>query len=181
VIVTGRARSWYRAMRIAVFALLFCNTGYYAYAGTLSKGLDAAAWLVLLALFMLETGFAVYVRTRPAAFAMRTARLIAAVGVCAAGIGYVIEHDRLDTINSALWIAVVVLLEIEVRHPREIARWRTAFTTVAATLYSALAILVLIWAWRGEWFDAYDALLWLIAFATIEMDVLAVAGRDTAV
>ena len=40
-------------MRIAVFALLACNTAYYLYAGTLAKGVDAAAWLVLLALFEL--------------------------------------------------------------------------------------------------------------------------------
>ena len=27
-------------------------------------------------------------------------------------------------------------------------------------------------ALRGEWFDAYDAVLWLIAFVLIEMDAL---------
>jgi hypothetical protein len=167
-------------MRIAVFALLVCDTAYYLYAGTLSKGLDAAAWLVLLALFMLETGFAAHVRTLRSSIAMRTVRLIAAAGICAAGIGYVLEQDSLDAVNTALWIAVVVLLEIEVRHPDEVARLRTGFTVTAATLYSGLAVLVPIWAWRGEWFDAYDALLWLVAFATIEMDVLAVASPDTA-
>jgi hypothetical protein len=163
-------------MRVAVFALLIANTAYYLYAGTLSKGLDAAAWLVLLTLFALETGFADYVRTPRAAITMRAMRLVAAVGVCVAGIGYVLERDTLDALNTALWIAVVVLLEMEVRHPRETARFRAAFTATAAALYAGLAILVLIWAWRAEWFDAYDALLWLVAFATIEMDVLAVAG-----
>jgi hypothetical protein len=163
-------------MRVAVFALLIANTAYYLYAGTLSKGLDAAAWLVLLALFALETGFAAHVRTPRAAIVMRAVRLVAAVGVCVAGIGYVLERDTLDALNTVLWIAVVVLLEFEVRRPREIARFRAAFTATAVALYAGLAMLVLIWAWRAEWFDAYDALLWLIAFATIEMDVLAVAG-----
>lgn len=163
-------------MRVAVFALLVGNTAYYLYAGTLSKGLDAAAWLVLLALFALETGFAAHVRTPRAAIAMRAGRLVAAVGVCVAGVGYVLERDTLDALNTVLWIAVVVLLEFEVRRPREIARFRAAFTVTAAALYSGLAILVLIWAWRAEWFDAYDALLWLVAFATIEMDVLTVTG-----
>jgi hypothetical protein len=163
-------------MRVTVFALLTGNTAYYLYAGTLSKGLDAAAWLVLLALFALETGFAAHVRTPRAAIAMRAVRLVAAVGVCVAGVGYVLERDTLDALNTVLWIAVVVLLEFEVRRPREIARFRAAFTATAAALYAGLAVLVLIWAWRAEWFDAYDALLWLIAFATIEMDVLGVAG-----
>jgi hypothetical protein len=84
-----------------------------------------------------------------------------------------IERDSLDAINTALWIAVVVLLEIEVRRPREVTRFRSLFKFTAVGLYASLALLVLIWAWRGEWVDAYDALLWLIAFATIEMDVLA--------
>jgi hypothetical protein len=176
----GSAPRWYRGMRVAVFALLVGNTAYYLYAGTLSKGLDAAAWLVLLALFALETGFAVHVRTPRAAIALRAGRLVAAVGICAAGIGYVFERDLLDALNTVLWIAVVVLLEFEVRRPREIARFRAAFTATAAALYLGLAILVLIWVSRAEWFDAYDALLWLIAFATIEMDVLAVASPATA-
>ena len=114
----GSASPWYRGMRIAVFALLACNTAYYLYAGTLAKGLDAAAWLVLLALFALETGFAA-VRAH-AARRLRHARREARsprVGVCAAGIGYVIERTALDAVNTALWIAVVVLLEIEVRSP----------------------------------------------------------------
>jgi hypothetical protein len=180
VIAAGSSPLQYRALRIAVFALLTCNTAYYWYAGTLSKGLDAAAWLVLLALFALETGFAAHVRTPRAAIAMRAGRLVAAVGVCVAGIGYVLEQDTLDALNTALWIAVVVLLELEVRRPRAVARWRTRCTAIAAVLYAGLAMLVLIWGWRGEWFDAYDALLWLIAFATIEMDVLAGAGAGTA-
>jgi hypothetical protein len=166
-------------MRVAVFALLIGNTAYYLYAGTLSKGLDAAAWLGLLTLFALETGFADYVRTPQAVITMRAMRLVAAVGICMAGIGYVLERDTLDALNTALWIAVVVLLEIEVRRPRETARFRAAFTATAAALYAGLTILMLIWAWRAEWFDAYDALLWLVAVATIEMDVLAVAGPAT--
>jgi hypothetical protein len=171
----GSASPWYRGMRIAVFALLACNTAYYLYAGTLAKGVDAAAWLVLLALFALETGFAAVVHSPRTASVLRAVRLIAALGVCGAGIGYIIERDVLDAVNTALWLAVVVLLEIEVRFPRGIARFRRGYTAVAATLYAGLAILVLMWAWRGEWFDAYDALLWLVAFAAIEMDVVAAA------
>ena len=157
-----------RALRIAVFTLLSINTVYYLYAGTLAKGLDAAAWLLLLALFALEAG-----RAPQALAAMRVLRLLAALGVGAAGIGYLLEKDTLDAVNTALWIAVVVLLELEVRRPQMLARRRATFTAIAAVLYTSLALLVLIWAWRGDWFDAYDALLWLVAFATIEMDVLA--------
>jgi hypothetical protein len=181
VTAAGSASPWYGGFRIAIFALLACNTAYYVYAGTPSKGLDAMAWLVLLALFTLETGSSRRLLAPRAAFALRAARLIAAAAVCAAGIGYIVEQNRLDAINSGLWIAVVVLLEFEVRRPQDVARHRAWFTVAAAALYAGLALLVLTWGWRGEWLDAYDALLWLIAFATIEMDVLNVNRPHAAV
>jgi hypothetical protein len=181
VTANGSTSPWYGGFRIAIIALLACDTAYYLYAGTPSKGIDAAAWLVLLVLFTLETGFAGRVYAPRFAIAMRACRLVAAAAVCAAGIGYVIERDSLDAINSALWIAVVVLLELEVRRPLEVARNRTWFTAVATVLYTGLGVLVVAWGWRGEWLDAYDALLWLIAFAAIEMDVLELARRDNAV
>ena len=164
---------WYRHLRIALFGLLAADTCYYLYTGALAKTLDAAAWLLLLALFALETGFAQRVRSVRVARVLSTLRLTAAIGVCVAGVAYLIAHNTLDTINTLLWIAVVVMLECEVRWPRAVARFRRMFVTSTAALYGGLAVLVLMWAWRGEWFDAYDALLWLIAFATIEMDVLA--------
>jgi hypothetical protein len=34
------------------------------------------------------------------------------------------------------------------------------------------------WLWRGDWFYAYDAALWLTAFATLEIDVLGFIGKD---
>lgn len=45
------------------------------------------------------------------------------------------------------------------------------------TLYAGLAALVPVWAWRGEWFEAYDALLWIVAFAGIGINVLQIFRR----
>jgi hypothetical protein len=75
---------------------------------------------------------------------------------------------------------VIVMLEFEVRFPRIVASRTQALLALAAGLYGGLALLVILWAWRGDWFDAYDALLWIIAFATIEMDVLRFSRRETA-
>ena len=164
--------AWYPRLRIALFALLACNTVYYVATGTLSEALDACAWLVLLALFQLEAGWPH--RVARMAVAVRAVRLAAAVTVGAAAIGYVDEGAWLDVINTALWIAVVALLEFELRRPSAVARSRSLLSAAAVSLYAGLAILVLMWAWRGEWFDAYDATLWLGAFSMIEMDVLQV-------
>lgn len=161
--------SWFKA---AVFALLVLNTGIYLATGTLSEGLDSIAWLTLLALFELETGRAPAFRTGPAVAVVHATRLIcvAAIGIAAAGFLY--NGEWLDATNSGLWIAVVVLLEVGVRRPAAVAVRRARFTSAAATLYAGLVAVALVWLWRGEWFDAYDAALWLVGFATIEMNVL---------
>lgn len=177
----GSAPPWYPGFKAAVFALLACNTTIFLFTGTLNEALDATAWLALLALFELETGFGDRLRASGTAIAIRSLRLAAAAAVGAAAIGYVYQNEWLDAVNTGLWIAVVVLLEFEVRNPRAVARRRARFAATAAALYAGLAVLVLIWAGRGEWFDAYDALLWLIAFAMIEMDVLRISRRKVTI
>lgn len=159
-------------IKAAVFALLVLNAGIYLASGTFSDGLDSIAWLTLLALFELETGLAPILRTGPAVAIVHAIRLIcvAAIGIAAAG--YLYNSEWLDAANSGLWIAVVALLEVGVRRPAAVAAQRARFTAAAAMLYAGLLAVVLVWLWRGEWFDAYDAALWLVGFATIEMNVL---------
>ena len=72
-------------------------------------------------------------------------------------------------LDSLAWF---VLLECELRYPHAVARRRQAFTITAVVLYAGIAALIPLWALRGEWFDAYDAVLWLLSFWFIEMDVL---------
>lgn len=159
--------------KAAVFVLLTGNAGYFALTGANTKALDAGAWLMLLVLFEAETRYAARLRNTRVRFALRAARLVAAAVVVGAALGYVLADNVLDAINSAVWIAVVVLLEAQVRYPQAVARSRMTYAVLAATLYGALVVLVLVWAWRAEWFDAYDALLWIVAFAAIEHDAMA--------
>lgn len=167
----------YVGFKLAVFVLLIANSAVFAAKGTLSEGLDSLAWLTLLVLFELETAHGHRLSSPRAVTAVHAVRLAAAVAVLAAAIGYLYEESWLDAVNAWLWIAVVILLETEVRCARAVAQHRAAFAAAAAVLYGGLALAVLAWAWRGEWFDAYDAVLWLLAFATIEMNVLADYGK----
>lgn len=157
---------------MAVFGLLACNAAIFSYTGTLAEALDAAAWLTLLALFELETAHGERLRARHATALIHSVRLAATLAVAAAAVMYVYEREWLDAINSWLWIAVVILLELEVRYPRAVEERRSLFLASASALYAGLALLVLAWTWQREWFDAYDALLWLVAFVTIEINVL---------
>lgn len=165
--VTPPGFLWFKAV---VFALLAWNTAVYVHSGTRSEALDSAAWLVLLVLFELETGFGGRFGAGRVASAIRSVRLLAAAAICAATAGYVQEKEWLDVMNISLWIALVVLFELQVR--RETPHNRTWFAAVAAAMLASLCVLALTWAWRREWFDAYDALLWLVALAVIEMNIL---------
>jgi hypothetical protein len=156
----------------AVFALLACNAAVYAMGGTFSQTLDSLAWLLLLALFELETGMGGRFGAGRAAAVLRAVRIGASAAILAAGVGYVRDHEWLDAANVGLWIAVVALLEFEVRHAVSLARHRARFKAAALALYSGLGAVVFAWLWQGEWFDAYDAALWLVAFAMIELNVL---------
>jgi len=57
VAANGSSSPWYPGFKAAVFALLAYNTAYYLFGRAWTQALDALAWLTLLALFALETGF----------------------------------------------------------------------------------------------------------------------------
>jgi hypothetical protein len=163
---------WFPWLKASIFALLGTNAAGYAWFGRPTEAMDSFAWLVLLALFELETAHPRRMGEPRIAALVRVARLIAGAAVVVAAVGFVQEGEALDSVNAMLWIAVVLLLEFEVRYLDAVNRHRRFFAAIAGSLYSGMAVLVAIWAWRGEWFDAYDALLWLVAFVALELNVL---------
>lgn len=79
-----------------------------------------------------------------------------------------------DAINGGVWLLIVGLLEIDV-WLQERGRYEgMALKTSAAAkllLYGMLGLAVLFWMWKGEFKDWWDALLWLVAFVFIELNV----------
>lgn len=163
----------------AVLVLLAANTALYVWHGTTSEAVDTLAWFTLLVLFYWETETDSLVTRAAPAVAVRLARLAAGAAVTVTAIAYTHERVWLDAANSWLWIAVVLLLELEVRYPEQVEQHRGRFSAAAATLYGALTLLPLAWLAQAQWLAAYDAVLWLIAFATIEINVLS-APRPSA-
>jgi len=163
-------------LQAALLLLLACNTAYYIIAGRFSEALESVAWYALLILFLLETTRA---RRGASLLALRVnhgLRLAATLAITLSAVFYVAEKEWLDAANLLLWISVVALLELEIRRPAAVAAHRNLFTRTAALLYAALGALALVWLTRGEWMDAWDAVLWLSAFGALELDVLHTSG-----
>lgn len=158
-------------LQAIILGLLACNTLYFIVAGRLSEALESLAWYGLLILFLLESARMHALSTRGRAV-NHGLRLLATLAILISAVLYVREQEWLDATNLLVWIAVVVLLEIEIRRPATVTVHRRAFTVTAALLYAALGLLILIWLTRGEWMDAWDAALWFAAFGLLELDIL---------
>lgn len=159
-------------VKAALFTLLGFNAAVYIVAGRGTEALDALAWFSLLLLFELETRCPQWTCIRRHAIALDLLRLIAAGAVLWAAMSFVREREWLDAANAWLWIGVVAVLELEVRAPAWIARHRQFAIVVSVSLYAALTLVAIAWLAQGEWFDGYDAVLWIAAFALLELDLL---------
>jgi len=80
----------------------------------------------------------------------------------------------IDVINSAVWLLVVLILEIDVwlqernRLEGAAVRISNAFKVV---FYGTLLFTATFWGVKGDFVDFWDAFLWLVAFVFIELNV----------
>ena len=166
-----RGARWIALLKTAIYLGITINVALFVRRGTPAEAAESLAWFALLLLFTIDFRYAKILSTS-ATHVLRVARLGASAIVIAAAVAYLQEAAWWDALDAWLWIAVVVLLELEVRLPALARRQAVTFRWCAAVLYSSLCLLVIVFAKRGAWFDAYDAALWLAAFAVIEQNAL---------
>lgn len=79
-----------------------------------------------------------------------------------------------DVVNSAMWLLVVLVLEIDV-HLQERNRYEGAALYASNVskfvLYALLLLAAIYWGLKGDFVDFWDAFLWLVAFVFIELNV----------
>jgi hypothetical protein len=79
-----------------------------------------------------------------------------------------------DVINSAVWLLVVIVLEIDVRlqeHDKLRGLALRLSNLSKYVLYSILLLAAIYWGVKGDFVDFWDAFLWLVAFVFIELNV----------
>lgn len=80
-----------------------------------------------------------------------------------------------DVINSAIWLIIVIVLEIDVR-PQERDKYAGLAPRVSDWIklgaYSILFLAAIYWGIKGDFVEFWDAFLWLVAFFFIEMNVV---------
>ena len=80
----------------------------------------------------------------------------------------------LDVINSAVWLLVVIVLEIDVRLQERNQYEGAALyvsNAIKVVLYALLLLAAIYWGMNGDFVDFWDAFLWLVAFVFIELNV----------
>ena len=94
--------------------------------------------------------------------------------VDAAGLTRIRNLAWVDVLNAAVWLLVVLVLEIDVwlqernRYEGFLLR---ASSIAKIVLYSSLLLAACYWGLQGDFIDFWDAFLWLVAFVFIELNV----------
>jgi hypothetical protein len=79
-----------------------------------------------------------------------------------------------DVINSAAWISVVIMLEIDVHTQlgNISSKWWDKYNIfVKVSVYGVLFIAAIYWGVTGNFLEFWDAFLWIVAFVLIEMNM----------
>ena len=163
----------------SVYGLLTVNITLFFAHQTFIEGLESLAWVMLLALFEWETSQMdqPYVHALEQ-YAIHAARVLAYALILYSAYGYwqpeyIAEHGYWDLLNVSTWIAVVFSLEYDVYVPGYYGRIEWMIRNgVKILLYVALFGYAVRWVLAGEWLDGYDALLWIVCFFFVELNIL---------
>ena len=83
--------------------------------------------------------------------------------------------NLIDVINSATWLLICLVLELDVRlELKGLLQGKKLFYSSVSKfiLYAILLACAVYWGFNGEFIDFWDAFLWIVAFAAIETNII---------
>lgn len=159
----------YPKSKLLILVLLTINALIYAVVDTVTTAFDAATWLILLVIYELESSGRKLPLPEPMLEKIRTGLIAVIILVF---FSYWHDSEWLDVSNSLLWFALIAIMELEVRRQVMVLRNANLFWMLTIAVFAGLIVMAGLWFWQKAWLDAYDALLWIVAFGMIEVDLL---------
>ncbi|RBP08205.1 hypothetical protein DFR50_12650 [Roseiarcus fermentans] len=170
-----------KIFKVVVFALLALNVVVFLWNAPQHEAFDQLGWVILLSTFLYETSALDKAYASPLEKYGLYAALAVGYGLAIfACYSYWSAGDTLGFLNSCTWLSVCAVLAYDVYAPGEYGglEWRVR-NGVKIALYAALVAYAATWAWRGfvsdgglsGFLDFYDAALWIVCFAVIELNV----------
>ncbi len=157
----------YPKLKLAILMLLAIDVVSYAFVGTLPRFLDALAWMLLLVIYEVKSMEVVFISETIMSMVRNT--LIAVIGWVL--LRYFLDHQWLDVTNSALWFIMIILFELKMHWPSIVQQYQSVYNVTNLTVLAGLGIVAFFWLLDFAWLDAFDAVLWLVALAVIDLDV----------
>ena len=164
---------WFQAFKALVYLALLANVGVFMWAADdvlAPKAIDQIGWVIILAVFEWETGRlqqgAALTSISPVALLAE----LAGYGCAAFALNYYVAiADPVEIANASAWLAISVLIWVDLFFPdgargplRSGLRW---------ALYLVTFLCALLW-WRdGAWLDFVDAAVWIVCFFVIEINI----------
>ncbi len=141
----------------------------------LVAALDEMAWLGLLILIDVETRSEDFSLLRSV---IQTVRYCLALLITSVFVSYIAEALWIDVLNTGLWLALIILMEVELHYPDITRAFQKCFAGSYLAILLGLLSMIGVWIGKGNWFDAYDATLWLMAFILVETDIVGFLRRQ---
>lgn len=163
----------FKVGKYIIFSALIVDMLLFLFGATLNEALDSIGWLLLLGTFEYESTSLNEEYVGP-----WEKYLLMAVQTLGYGIAlkvtvtYGLEHDWMDVANSTLWLLVCATIAYDIYAPGEFgsAEWRIR-NAVKMALYMALVAVAVTWGVEEQWLDFFDASLWIICFAVVELNI----------
>lgn len=164
--------------KYTVYALLIVNVWLLVRAAGVEasvpyKAVDQIGWLLILGVFEWET------RNLTTSDSRRLHGWPIGVEILGYGFAlfalgsYWLAREWLDVGNSLVWLGISATLWLDILHPVDATsaahRRRNAAKLV---LYGATFVFAVLWGAGGALLDFYDAVLWILCFFAIEMNLL---------
>jgi hypothetical protein len=173
-------RTIFRVGKYFIFGVLTVDMMLYLWSSTLNEALDSIGWLLLLGVFEYES-----VSLRDDYGSSWEKFLLVALQILAYGIvlkvtiTYGLALEWLDLANSVLWLLVCATIAYDIYAPGEFGsgEWRVR-NGIKMALYTALVGCAVTWGIQEEWLDFFDASLWILCFALIELNIFQFEETD---